>query len=455
MGLSVKSEPLPNSQIRLEISVGAEECTAAWNSILKELTKKSNIDGFRKGRAPKEIIISQYGRENILASACEEVIEKSIEKAIKDGGVNAIGQAQVDSEGGVDDIIRDFRPDSPLTFRVKMDVWPEAKFVEPYEGLEIEAEEAPMDETLVDKALEELRKKESFSVLAPSGVTASSGHLIVADLSGYYRNDDGTKGEKLPEIADGTSVEVNMSEGKYMPGFVEGIVGAAVGETRDVTVDFPMRNSRPELAGVKAVFEVTVNAIKDVILPDLTDEFARQVSEEKTIEDLRKTIRSRLGTEKQDEQERNINSAIDAKLASIVDVDVPETLIESQVKSKFANMLTSFKDRGMSEESVKAMVTKDNYDLYKKRAVPNVVNNLKTNFAVSKIAKENDIRVSKKEVDDQMELVKAELKGQESYIEEEKVRDQIEAQLEHGLVLELLKKSAKVTITPQKAEVVV
>lgn len=449
MGMSVKSEPLPKSQVRLEISVGAEECTTAWNTIIKELTTRSTIDGFRKGRAPKQVVIGKYGKDTILASACEEVIEKSVQKALKDSNINAIGQAEVDGDGGVDAIIKDFDPDSPLTFRVKVDVWPDAEFTESYENLEIEAEEAPMDEALVDKALEDLRKKESFSVLAPSDATVTYGHLVIADLNGYYRNEDNTKGEKLPEVADGTSVEVTIAEGQYMPGFVEGLIGAKAGETRDVAVDFPTRNSRPELAGAKAVFEVAINAIKDVVLPELTDEFAKQVSEEKTIADLRKAIRSRLGNEKRDEQEKNINNAFDTKLASIVQVDIPETLIENQVKTKFANMLASFKDNGMPEETVKAMVTKENYEQYKQRSLPNVIRNLKSNFAVGRIAKDKDIRVDKKEIDDQMDYVRAELKGQED-VEEDKIRDQIEGQLEHALVLEYLKKTAQITITPKK-----
>lgn len=450
MGMSVKTAPLPNSQVSLEISVGSEECKAAWDSVLRELTKRANIKGFRKGSVPRQIVINQYGKSTILASACEEVIEKSINKALKDTGVHAIGQAMVDEEGGVETVIRNYDPNSSLSFKVKIDVWPEANFTEPYTDLEIEAEEALFNESLIDKTLHDLRQKESFSVLAPEGTAAKLGQSLAADLVGYYRNEDESKGEKLPDIADGTGVEISMTEGKFMPGFVEGLLGAKAGEKRDVHVDFPENNPRKELAGAKAVFEVTVHAIKDVVLPELNDDFAKQVSEDSTLEEFRETIRKRLGVEAEAALEKNTNTAIDDKLASIIEVDLPESLVENQCKNKFANMLASFKDNGMNDNQVKAMVTKENYELYKTRSRGNVEKSLKVNFAISKIAKDQGIVVNKQEVEDQIELIRAELKGQE--MDEDKARDQVEAQLEKNLVLQFLKETAKVTIVPKKVE---
>lgn len=449
--MSVKSSPLPQSQLGLEISVGSEECKAAWDSVVKELVSKSTINGFRKGKAPKQMVISQFGKDRLLACACEEVIEKSIKKAIEDAKLSVIGQAQISDDGGVETIIQMYKPDAPLTFNVTVDVWPEATFSAPYENLQVVAEEAKLDDSLIDAALEDLRKKEAFSVLAPSDSTAELGQLLVADLDGYYRNDDGSRGDKLPDIAVGTGIEIKMNEGQYMPGFVEGLIGASAGESRDVNVEFPAQNPRKELAGQKAIFTVTVHAIKNVVLPELNDEFALKVSEDLSIEALRETIRKRLSSEAESEQEKNINNAIDTKLAELVEVEIPETLIESQLQNKFANMLAAFKDKGMNDNQIKQMVTKENFELYKSRTTPTVEKNLKVNFAISKIAKENNISIEKQAIDDQMALVRAELRGSEE-IEEDKVRDQIEAQLEREQVLLLLKKTANIDIVPKKEE---
>lgn len=453
MGMQVKTEALPKSQVGLEIQVGKEECKAAWDSVLRDLQKRVNVDGFRAGKVPKQVILARFGKERIRASACEEVIEKSIQKALEESGITAIGQAEFNSDGGVDEVIENYSPQSELTFKVKVDVWPQCNFIASYESLKVDAEEVPLDETLVDKAMEELRKKESFSVLSPEGTTADIDKLIVVDMLGYYAKDDGSKGDRMPDIADGTNIEITLEEGKFFEGFVNGIVGAAVGETRSVSIQFPETNPQPELAGKNAIFDVTVNAVKDVVLPELDDDFAKQVSESASLEELRGKIRERLGTETELAREKNVNKAIEDKLANIVEIELPETLLENQVKKNFATMLSGFKDNGMSDSQVKAMVTKENYELYKTRGLDKAVRALKVNFSVSKIAKDLQLVPSTEEIDNQIALVRAELKGQE--FDEDKVRDQVESQLERDMVLRKLKETANINfVTLKEAPIV-
>lgn len=449
MGLSVKAESLPQSQVALEISVGKEECQAAWNSVILDLSKRAKISGFRKGKVPQQIIISQFGRDTIKASACEEVIEKSIKKALSDSGINAVGQAILDEgEADIDGVVAKYSPEEPLTFRIKIDVWPEAKITGSYDNLDLTAEEAPFDESVIDSALEELRRKEAFSVLAAEGSKARLGGIVVANMHGFYRKDDDSKGDPLPDVAKGDMVEIKMREGQYMPGFVEGIVGMGVGETRSVNVQFPLNSARPELAGAKAIFDVTVHAVKDEVLPELNDDFAMKATESLTLKDLREKIRERLGIETENITKGNINRAVEDALVAITDVALPETMVEERVKTKFANMLADFKERGMSDDQVKAMVTKENYELYKKRARQNVERSLTANFAITTIARQLGVKVDKQDIEDQMMIARKDMKGEE--IDEEKVRDQIEAHLERDLVLEHIKKSAKITLTKPK-----
>lgn len=450
MGMQVKTEPLPKSQVGLEISVGKEECKAAWESVIRELQKKAHVDGFRKGKVPKQIIVNRFGEDRLKASACEEVIEKSIHKALGDAGINAIGQAEFNSDGGVEEVISQYSTQNGLTFKVKVDVWPDIVFTDSYKELAVEAEEPEFDESLIDTALFELRKKESFSVLSPDGTTADFGKMVVVDMIGFFRKDDGSKGDRLPDIADGNSVEITLEGGKFMAGFAEGIVGMEVNETRSIPVEFPEANARPELAGVKAIFDITLQAVKDVVLPELDDDFVSKVSEVRTVTELREQIRGRLGVETENARQSNINKALEERLAEIVDVELPESLVESQVQNKFAKMLSGFKDNGMSDAQVKAMVTKENYELYKQRGRGTVEKQLKINFAVGKIAKENEMVQDPEEVDAQIALVRAELKGQE--FEEEKIRDQVEAQLERDMVLKMLKEISQVTMVPPKKE---
>jgi trigger factor len=445
MATTVKTEVLPLSQMSLEISVGVEEAGQAYKNVLKELTQQSQIPGFRKGKAPRQLIINHYGKDKITASACEEVIEIGVKKALEVAGVNAIGQAILDEgEGDIEKVISAYSPDAPLTFRVRVDVWPEAKITGSYENLDVTAVEVPVDDDVVENALQELRRKSAYSILSPEGTVAEMGKIVVANMQGWFRNEDGSKGEKLPDVAEGDMIEIEMVEAKFMPGLVEGIVGMAVGETRPVNVQFPAASARPELSGAKAIFDINVKAIKDTVLPELDDEFAQKATESPTIEDLRVVMRERLGLESETATNQNINRAIEDKLAEMTEVVLPETMVEERVKTKFAQMLSDFKEKGMGEEQVKSMVTKENYELYKKRARKNVERSLTVNFAITTIAKEHDLAPSKEEMDGQMELIKAELRGEA--MDEDKIRDQVEAQFERDNVLAMIKKTANVTL---------
>lgn len=459
MEVSVSSKRLPQSQITLDITAGPEECNKAWESVLRELSKRAKVDGFRKGKAPKQMVINQYGKETIRASACEEVIENSIQVALKKEGVNAIGQAVLDDGCVIEEVIASYAPEGTLNFKVKVDVWPDAKMTGSYDGLVVEAEKAPFDESVVEDAIEELQRKEAFSVLAAEGSKAEIGQIVIADMVGFYRNDDGSKGEALPDIAKGDMVEIKMKVGQYMPGFVEGIMGMGCQETRSVNVEFPAASSRPELAGAKAVFEVTVHAIKDEKLPELDDEFAKKATESPTMESLRETVRARMSLESNNKTEMNVDRAIEDALVTITEVELPATMIEERVKSKFANFLSDMKTNGMTDSQIKALVTKENYDLYKKRSQANVERALIANFAITTIAKEVGLTAPDQDIEDQMTIIRAELKGEE--MEEQEVRDKVQAQLERDMVMEHLKKSATINyvdpvpVTPETAEAAV
>lgn len=462
--LSVSTSPLPNSRLGLEITAGPEECSAAWTSVLTELSKRCKIDGFRKGKAPQALVINQYGKSTIAASACEEVIEKSIQKALDKEGVSAIGQAVLDDACKIDDVIAAYAPEKSITFKVMVDVWPVAELTGDYTGLNVTADRAPFDESVVVETLEGLQRKEAFTVLSPEGTKAEIGKVCIANMVGFYRKEDGKRGEALPDIASGDMIEIKMQIGQYMPGFVEGIVGMECGDMRAVNVEFPVQSSRPELAGQKAVFDVTLHAVKDEVLPDLDDDFAKNMTESPTLEALKDTIRERMSVESANKTKANVDRALEDALVAITKVELPETMVENRIKDKFANFLSDMKSNGMTDTQVKALVTKENYDLYKERARANVERALTANFAIQAIAEKekvaNGISVSNQEVDDQLLLIRGELKNDQEYSDnEESYRDKVRAQLEKDAVLAFLKESATVTLqdvikeTPETAPV--
>ena len=452
MNVTVTTEPLPNSQVALNIVASKEECTSAWNKVLKNLSKQANVSGFRKGHVPKQILINMVGRDAIKSEACQELIERSVKKALKDTEICAIGQARFIDKESADRMMGAYEPEKEISFQVKIDVWPIVHFKKHVddEGIEVEAVEVGVEDGLVDKALNELRKRESFTVVAPEGATAEMGKVVVASMVGWFEEEDGSKGQRLPDVAEGGNLEVNMQEGQYMPGFVEGLVGMKVGDTRTIPVQFPEQLQNPALRGKKAIFDVTLNALKDRVLPELDDGFVKKSTQNDTVEELKRDVRSRLGEETEKATEKNIEKAIEDMLVDLVEVELPETLVENETQSRFATMMTDFKTKGMSNEQVKSMVTKENYEKYKKTASKNVLRRLTINMAISKIANDNNLNATEEEIQGQMDLIKAELKGEE--IDEQRARDHVQGQLERAKVMDFLKKSWKINMVPEKKD---
>lgn len=450
MKVTIEEAPLPNSMRGVTIHVSADEVALCYNKVVKDLQKRATIPGFRAGKVPRKVVLNHFGKATVTASAVEEVIQHTVQQALSSLSVSAIGQAQLAED--VQDIVAKFDPESELSFGIKVDVWPEATLTADYKGLTVSAQETAFDESIVDDALEQARRREAFTVLSPADAVAEIGRVAVGSLVGFYRNEDGSRGEALPDIASGESVEIKLRTGQYMAGFVEGILGMKAGDVRDVAVEFPAESARPELRGVKAIFEVTVSALKDEVLPELNDDFARSATEHDTLEALRADIRQRLGEETDGANDAAVSKALEAALAEITDVELPETLIDEQAKTKFATMMSDFKSKGnMSDEQIKSMITQESYQAYRKSALKNIVKSLTANLAITKIAQLEGIEAEPAEVEEQMALIKAEMKGK-PLDDEASVRDKVVGQVLRQKVLAFLKETAVVTMTTKATD---
>eukprot|EP00181_Compsopogon_caeruleus_P006002 CAMPEP_0184691072 /NCGR_PEP_ID=MMETSP0312-20130426/31615_1 /TAXON_ID=31354 /ORGANISM="Compsopogon coeruleus, Strain SAG 36.94" /LENGTH=534 /DNA_ID=CAMNT_0027148707 /DNA_START=108 /DNA_END=1712 /DNA_ORIENTATION=+ len=450
-GLLVKATPMPDSSLRLDVQVSGEETQKVFDQLVAKLAKSATIPGFRKGEAPKHVVISRMGRKNLILDTCEKVISEFSNKAMERQEARVIGQA--DLQDDVQKVIDGFSPGEPLEFAIKVDIWPEPTLNGDYKSIHVKIPEEKLDENLVDKALEELRKRESTTVdIDDANATLALGMVASVDMTAYQRNEDGSMGERI-SISDveETGVTMEITEGKYFPGLIEGVIGMKAGETRAVPVDMPENVARAELRGLKVIFEITLRKLADKVLPALDDQFAQTVSEKNTLEELRVDIEERLKVETGNLADQKLLRAVEDQLLDMIEVDLPETLVEEQTKQKFAAMMSDFAEKGMTEEQVKSMITKEGYEVYKKNARKNVIRSLRSSFAFSEIAKKEGISVSPEEVEDQLALVRAELKGQE--IDEDRARERIEAQLEKDKVLELLKATISIeTVNEEKTD---
>ncbi|MGB5913462.1 MAG: trigger factor, partial [Phormidesmis sp.] len=323
--MKVTQENLPDSQVGLEIEVPADLSKQGYEKVLRDYMKSANIPGFRKGKVPRQILIQRIGSLQIKAAALEDMLQTVIEKAIKQEDIDALGNYQLTSD--FEQLLSTYTPGESFTVSASVDVSPRVTLTK-YKDLSIKAEEIKPDEKRVDATLESYRENQSTLVPVEDRV-AQEGDVAVVDFVGKSENADG----ELEEFEGGSAkdFQVEINEGRFIPGFVEGIVGMNLEDVKEVEVTFPADYPEAELAGKPAVFEITLKELKEKELPDLDDDFAEEVSEFETLVELRKSLEERYQEEANDATEGNIEQALLDELVQHIEAEIPKTLVMREV----------------------------------------------------------------------------------------------------------------------------
>ena len=257
--MKVTQEKLPASQIGLEIEVPSEKSKQAYEQVIKQFAREVNIPGFRKGKVPRQVLLQRLGQTRLKATALENLINDSLQKALEQEKIQAIGSFELSTE--FEELLAKFDPEQTLTFTAKVDVQPEVKMGQ-YTGLQLQAEEAKYDEAQVDEVLAKYRSDKA-TLIPVEGRPAQLGDMALVDFAGRFA--DAPEGETPAEIPGGQAedFQVELSENQFVPGFIQGMIGMNSGETREVSVQFPDEYSSEELAGKPAVFTITLKELKE------------------------------------------------------------------------------------------------------------------------------------------------------------------------------------------------
>ena len=236
--MKVTQERLPASQIGLEIEITPEMSKDAYEQVIKKYTRSANIPGFRKGKVPRNILVQRLGKDYIKAMALDDLINNCLEKAREQEKIKAIGQFELTTI--FEELVKDFEPGKEMAFSAKIDVEPEAK-VENYKGLVVKAEEAKYSPALVDEFLEE-RRSLMGTLIPVEGRAAELGDVAIVDFVGVIPSE--TEGEEAKEVPGGKAqdFQIDLKGGKFIPGFIEGIVGMKLEETKEISTQFPAQN---------------------------------------------------------------------------------------------------------------------------------------------------------------------------------------------------------------------
>jgi trigger factor len=372
---------LPESRVRVEVEVPAEDVNRGVNRAARSLAREMRLPGFRKGKAPPSLVIQRLGYGAVLEEALRDSLPEWYERALLASGVNPVGDPSIELVSAPD------AEGEPLGFKLEVGVRPKATLGE-YRGLEVGRAEPQVPEDVVEREIERVRA--GFAKLEPVERAAAEGDVLLIDFEGLVDGqafEGGKASDYLLELGGGQLVE----------GFEEQLSGAAAGEEREVEVSFPDDLPSEELAGADAVFSVQVKEVREKVLPDLDDDFAAEVSEFDTLEELRDDIREKVSEVAADRIEQDFRvAAIDAAVDAAT-VDLPDELAAARAAERWERVERQLAARGMNPDSYLQMQGKTREEVIEESR-PDAERELKREAVLEAIADAEGIEVSEEEM---------------------------------------------------------
>ena len=422
--MKVTQEKLPASQIGLEIEITPEITKQTYEQVIKNLASTANIPGFRKGKVPRPILLQRLGTTRIKAAALEELIQDGIEQAVKQEAIPAIGQPQLRSS--FEDLIKNYEPGKPLTISAAVDVEPEVNLVQ-YTDLQAKAEEVKFDPERVENTLD--KERQELATLIPvEGRAAQIGDIAVVDFKGSFARvegeDETAELEPIPG-AEATDFQVELQEDKFIPGFISGIVGMNPEETKEIAAQFPDPYANEDLAGKAATFTVTLKELKEKELPEVNDDFAQEISDFETLEELRASLVEQYQKEADDKTKTNKQEALLTELLKHVEVDLPATMIEQEVDAMLTQTAMRLSQQGLD---VRKLFTQDIIPQLRERSRTEAIERIKRSLSLREVAKRESIEVTPEEIAARVtELL--EQYPEEQDVDEDRLRSIVENEL--------------------------
>lgn len=371
--MKVNIEKEANNMAKLEIEVPAKDAVNSYNKAVKRVSQYVNIPGFRKGKAPRNIVEKHVGVERIKQEAMEEILPKVFRDSFVENKLDVISEPYIESY--------DFEVGKDLKVVAKVELRPEVKLGS-YKDLTIQAEEYETPKDAFDKSLEGLLQRHAtFNVVVDRASKKTD--LVVMDFDGSV------DGEKIQGGA-AQNYSLDLANSNFIPGFAEQLVGKKIGEEFDITVEFPKDYHEEKLAGKPAVFKIKLHEIKEKVLPELNDEFAQKVGPFKTVDDLKADIQKFLDATKETEDKKNSENAIFEKILADAKVDIQDTMIEREAQSLLEEYKQRLAMQGFNwEDAIKNQGLDSIMGSLKEEAQLRIKNSL----VIDKIAQEENIKV--------------------------------------------------------------
>ncbi|KUP29701.1 MULTISPECIES: trigger factor [Bacillus] len=380
--MSVKWEKQEGNEGVLTVEVDAETFKTALDDAFKKVVKQVSIPGFRKGKIPRGLFEQRFGVEALYQDALDILLPVEYPKAVEEAGIEPVDRPEIDVEK--------IEKGESLIFTAKVTVKPEVKLGE-YKGLGVEKDDTAVTDEDVQNELKALQERQAELVVKEEGAV-EEGNTVVLDFEGFV-DGEAFEGGK----AENYSLEVGS--GSFIPGFEDQLVGLEAGAEKDVEVTFPEEYHAEDLAGKPAVFKVKIHEIKAKELPELDDEFAKDIDEEvETLAELTEKTKKRLEEAKENEADAKLREELVLKASENAEIDVPQAMIDTELDRMLKEFEQRLQMQGMNLELYTQFSGQDEAAL-KEQMKEDAAKRVKSNLTLEAIAKAENLEVTDEEVD--------------------------------------------------------
>ena len=426
--MSIKIEKTENkNELKLEFTIEAKKFDEAILKVYGKSAKYFNIPGFRKGKAPFNIVERMYGDQIFYEDAFNELVPPIYEKEIEENKIEAVSKPHID--------IVNMKKGEDLVFTAIVQTRPEVELGK-YKGIELKKIEYPVTDKDTEHELEHMQEHNARTITVEDRAVKDK-DIAVIDFEGFVDGKpfEGGKAEKH---------ELGIGSKTFIPGFEDQVIGMKINEEKDINVKFPEEYFSKDLAGKDAIFKVKLHEIKEKKLPELDDEFAKDVSEFDTLQQLKESIKEKMQAENDHKAKHETESAAIEAVAKNTKIDIPSGMIETEVDAMIRDLEQQLAYQGINVEQYLHIMNKTRKDLednYKEQAERNIVSRL----ILEEIIKAEKIEATDEEIAEKIkEMAKSYGRKEEDLTKNESLKEYIANTIKTEKAIELIIKNAKI-----------
>ena len=415
------------NEVKLEITIEAEKFENAMKKVYFQNAKYFNIPGFRKGKAPMNIVEKYYGAQIFYEDAFNDVATESYDEALKENKIEAVSRPEVE--------IKQMEKGKDVIFTAVVQTKPEVELGK-YKGIELKKIEYNVGEKDIKHELEHMQEHNS-RLITVEDRPLEKGDIATIDFEGFV---DGVAFEGGK--AEGHELEIGS--GAFIPGFEDQLVGMEIDSDREIKVTFPKEYFSKDLAGKEAMFKVKLHEIKKKELPKLDDEFAKDVSEFDTLKELKEDIKAKMEKDNEQKAKYETQEAAIKAVCDKVKVDIPSGMVEMEVENMINDMAQRLSYQGLKLDQYLKMVGKTEEE-FKKEYEPQAIEAIKSRLTLEAIIKAEKLEATEEEINAKLEeMAKSYGKKVEEIKDNENLNKYIKEGIESEKAIEFIVKNAKI-----------